>query len=233
MANDPQAWLDRASIDLHDDLHHREIFDDGAMMTGHSIIVDPSSMSSLLGGRKTQVRHIATSVLHQRRSGERIWVKEACVPGRVNPDTGGDVSATLRKAQFVVFGDGWRQYRDGRRRVGIPPTNAALTWLPAIHMPRWASRANLLIRSIHTEPLRQIHREDILASGLRSVAGLLWRWPSPISGFWRSPERAYQARWNMTHGTPGERWEDNPDVLAICFQVEQNAGASGTAMAAS
>lgn len=203
------------------------------ILTGHSILVDASSMGCLLDGSKTQVRHIATSALSKCRVGDRVWIKEACIAGRTDRSTGRDVSATLRNAQFVVFHDGWRQYRDGRRRTGAPPNNAALIWCPAIHMPRWASRADLLIKSVRTEHLQQISREDILASGLRSLAGLIWRWRTPISGFWRSPEHAYRARWNMTHGTPGERWEDDPAVLAIDFQVAKNAGEHRTAMASS
>lgn len=190
-------------------------------MTDRFIIVDAGAMRALLNDAKTQARRLAASTLRNCRPGDQIWVKEGFVAGRRPEGKSGDMSTSMRNAQFAVFADGWRQYRNGSRRKGPRPTNPELKWTPAIHMPRWASRATLVIESSRVERLQDISRSDVVAEGLQPLlAGLLWRWPSPIPGIWRDPMRAYAAVWNVANGTSGERWEDNPDVVVLSFRVK-------------
>lgn len=189
-------------------------------MTDPAIIFDPAAMRGLLASEKTQARRLATSPLRECRPGDRVWVKEACLGARLD-DESREISAPMREAEFAILVDGWRQYRDGRARAGHPPTNPNLAWIPAIHMPRWASRATLVIESVRTEPLRDISRQDLRAEGLRPVlGGLAWRWHRPVRGLWRDPLRAYAALWDTAHGTSGERWDDNPDILVLGFRLE-------------
>ena len=183
----------------------------------HPIIFDASAMRSLLAGAKTEARVLAGSPLRDCRPGDRLWVKEACVGGA---DGSQMIKTALSRASFVVFADGWRQYRDGRGERGPAPTNPNLRWVPAILMPRWASRATLIVEAVRLARLREIGPDEVVAEGRATrFAGLYWRRHKPVRGVWRDPRPAYAALWNGNHGTAGERWEDNPEVIVLSFRM--------------
>ncbi len=191
-------------------------------MTDYPVILDPSAMRGLLAGEKTELRRLVASPLAACRPGDRLWVRESCVAARLAPDGRSEESARLRNAELVVLADGWRQYRDGSGRAGAPPTNRRLLWTPAILMPRWASRASLLIEAARVEPLQAIRPEQVRAEGLRPVcAGLLWRWPPPVRGLWRDPVAAFAAMWDRHHATPGTRWRDDPAVVVLRVRLDR------------
>jgi hypothetical protein len=189
-------------------------------MADYPIIFDPAAMRSLLAGRKSQARLLASSPLRQCQPGDRLWVKESFAGGKTPFGQTHEIFAPVRSAEFVVFMDGWRQHRDGRGRAGPIPTSASLDWSPAIHLPRWASRRTLVVDRVRVEPLHQIDQAGVVAEGLvRPWGGLLWRWDQPGRGVWRDPGRAFATCWDRVHGTAGERWADNPDVVTLCFSL--------------
>jgi hypothetical protein len=181
-------------------------------VTEQSIIFDADAVRALLAGRKTQTRRLASSPLRGCRPGDQLWVKEICVGAKRTGTGNGEAAAALRDADIVVLRDGWRQDRNGSGRKGAAPTNPRLIWMPAVHMPRWASRATIVVESVRTERLRDISRADAIAeSQLR-----------PLARFFiglRDPRPAFAARWNRIHGTPGERWEDDPEVVVLGFRL--------------
>ena len=184
-----------------------------------SIIVDPGMASALLAGRKTQVRVGARSALSGSVPGDRLWVREACIAGRREAEQ--DIATLLKKAEFAIFTDGWRQYRDGSGQPGRQPGDGDYAWIAATQMPHWASRITLVVEWVRAERLQQITRPDIRAEGARSIlGGMLWRWPRPIPGRHLTARRAFAANWNVNHPTPGDRWEDNPPVIVLGFRVE-------------
>lgn len=182
-------------------------------------IADPGMASGLLSGQKTQMRVGIQSALARAAPGDRIWLREACIAGY---HKGGEIYSTSRaKAELVIFSDGWRQYRNGSGEAGPPPTDPDHEWISAMHMPKWASRATLVVEWVRTERLRQIGRADIRAEGaVPLIGGLLWRWPRPIPGLYRSSRRAFAHNWDIHHSIPGERWQDDPLVAVIGFRVE-------------
>ena len=164
----------------------------------------------------------AGSPLADCRPGDRLWVREAFVYGRTPEGEAQDVATARHTAEFVAFPDGWRRDPTGREWRGDPPKRDALIWTPGVHMPRWASRAGLLIDAVTIEPLHAMRQADFRAEGLEPLlCGLLWRWPRPIAGLWLRPERAYAARWNALHGKDGQRWRDNPEALVLRFRLVQ------------
>jgi hypothetical protein len=186
-----------------------------------SIIVDPGMARALISGRKRQLRQLAAGALAQCAPGDRIAVREACIPGRI--EDGRAYSTVRARAEFVTFPDGWRRHRDGSGHAGRPPVDIGHRWIAATHMPRWACRMTLLVEWTRTEPLRAITTGDIRAEGaLMLPLGLLCRWPRPIPGIHPGARRAFAAYWNINHGTAGERWEDNPLVTVLGFRVEPN-----------
>lgn len=107
--------------------------------------------------------------------------------------------------------------------------------VPAIHMPRWASRITLEVTGVRVERLQDISEADALAEGISRLAP-----PAPPhewsglnrftlngmgSGFcagsvsWNSPtaEALYLRLWEDIHG-PGS-WEANPWVWVVEFKV--------------
>lgn len=191
-------------------------------MSDRPIILDASAARSLLAGTRTQTRLLATSPLRNCQPGDRLWLKETCAGGRIPAGQSREHFAAIKSAEFVVFPDGWRQYRNGEGHAGSIPTSRKLQWTPAIHMPRWASRATLIVESVRIGPLQGIEPDAILAEGqLARFAGLFWRWRKPVRGLWRDPVCAFAAMWNAAHGTRGERWEDNPEIVALTFRVER------------
>jgi len=190
-----------------------------------SIIVDPGMACALLAGRKTQVRVGGLSALSRSLPGDRLWVREACIPGR--RQAGQDYATLLAKAEFAIFADGWRRHRDGSGHPGRRPGDDDYGWIAATHMPRWASRMTLVVEWTRAERLQQITRGDIRAEGAAPIlGGVLWRWPRPIPGRHLTARRAFAANWNVNHPTPGGRWQDDPPVIVLGFRVEPPESAS-------
>lgn len=186
-------------------------------MTEYPLLLDAAGLRALRTGAKTQTRLLASSPLSACQPGDRLWVKEGCA-GVQKVAGGQELSAKIGNADFVAFADGWRQYRDGSGHPGPPPTGSRIVWTPAIHMPRWACRTLLIVEHVEIRPLQSIGREDLRAEGgFMAAAGLFWRWRAPVRGIWRDPRGAFAALWNVTHGTAGERWEDNPAVVVLTF----------------
>lgn len=194
-------------------------------MIEYPILFDADAMRSLLAGRKSQVRLLAVSPLRACQPGDRLWVREVCAGGERAAVGGQEITAALRRAPYVVFMDGWRQDRHGQGKRGPVPTNPNLKWVPAILMPRWASRATLFVEAIRVARLCEIAPDEVVAEGrVTRFGGLYWRWHEPVRGVWRDPRRAYAALWDGNHGTSGERWEDNPEVIVLNFRLEGGKG---------
>ena len=180
----------------------------------HSVILDPASARALLNQRKTQLRLCAGHLLGNVAPGKRICGREACAPGRLQ--NGKEILTTLQRAEFVAFADGWRQDRAGHGWRGSKPHDPNEMWIGAVHMPAWACRIELELRSLRSEQLQAITAKDLSAEGVSLVlGGLLWRGPKPLPGLYRSARRAFAAHWDVTHPVPGLRWADNPQVLVL------------------
>lgn len=82
---------------------------------------------------------------------------------------------------------------------------------PCIHMPRWASRLWLTVAEARVQPLQKITLGDICAEGLASS---IYDFKPIQRGF-----AAWMELWNSLHTTEGERWQDDPWIVAITFDV--------------
>jgi len=185
------------------------------------VIADPGIAMALLTGRKTEMRVLAHGPLASVAPGDRIQVREACIPARI---VDGKLHATERnRAELVVFADGWRQHRDGSHERGRRPTDTYSQWIGAMYMPVWAQRLSLLVGSVRPARLQEMTRAEARAEGVVTVlGGLLWRRPKPIKGLYVDPRRAFRAHWDLLHA-PGDRWADDPEVVTIGLRVERRA----------
>lgn len=84
-------------------------------------------------------------------------------------------------------------------------------WRPCIHMPRWASRLWLEVTDVRVQRLQAISDADAIAEGIQIGEPLIGESPSAA--------RLFKHLWNSLHGSAGERWQDNPWIVAVSFEV--------------
>jgi hypothetical protein len=182
-----------------------------------SVIVDPGSGRALHRGTKAVLRVLAQGPLARCSAGDRVIVREAGVPGR--SANGVELATDLARADYMAFPDGWRQHRDGSGWQGVIPRDAEEKWVSALRMPDWACRTRLDVLAVTASRVQEVRVAEMRAEGLRRVLGCLW-WcwprPNPIAGL--SARGAYARLWTITHPTPGVRWADNPQTLALTLR---------------
>jgi hypothetical protein len=148
--------------------------------------------------------------------GDRLWVRETCRAEEL-PD-GLDGVRYLADDGFVSIHpneDGinrWLEMRDYGKR---PSPVARVKAVPAIHMPRWASRITLEITGVLVERLQDISCHDALAEGIprtRDGFGM----PDGSHFHCNDPRQSYFSLWEAING-PGSV-EANPWVWVVEFQ---------------
>jgi len=80
-------------------------------------------------------------------------------------------------------------------------------WKPAQHMKQEQSRLTLQIKEIRVERLSEISEEDALKEGVEYNGGC------------EVPSITFKMDWNATHKKPEEKFEANPFVWSIQFEV--------------
>ena len=165
-------------------------------MTDRPIIFSGPMVQALFDETKTQTRRLATSPLRLCKPGDRLYVREAWAKTSVAP-----IVETIDNP--------WTVYRvaDNRCDYGGP-------WKPSIHMKRVDSRITLVITDVKTEPLQNITEEDAKAEGAACVAERIGGKQRHVVGFGRI--------WEALHQKPGQRWGDNPEVVALTFTVQKH-----------
>ena len=144
--------------------------------------------------------------------GDFLWVREtwAPLPGCVVLN----VAFYRADGEHVVLDDG-----DGFTAVNKDGSEKS-PWRPSIHMPRWASRMTLEVKSVRVERLQDISEDDARAEGATpateppTAAALM---TAVGRGAWFMPHRsAFANLWNTING-PGA-WDANPWVWVIGFE---------------
>lgn len=186
-------------------------------MTDRGVIFSGPMVRALIAGRKRQTRRLATSPLRRCAPGDRLWVREnwqALSPGDYQPTTDGRY-ADVRYMATDPLADSDRDVR------GYP-------WRPSIHMPRWASRLTLIVGRVWVERLQAISDADAEAEGVvyETADPPFWYvpgvWPHSLTGVEveEGAAASYAKLWGHLHDRDGERWSDNPKVVAIEFEVQ-------------
>jgi hypothetical protein len=88
-------------------------------------------------------------------------------------------------------------------------------WKPAQHMKQEHSRLTLLIKEIRVEKLSEISEEDAMAEGFRNGFTEV----KNLGDFPFDAVDVFVKNWNATHKKPEEKFEANPWVWKIEFEV--------------
>lgn len=187
-------------------------------MRERPILFNAEMVAAILAGRKSQTRRIirgqppadwephynpetqawecpderATNWIFPRKCpfgvpGDRLWVREAWrlwegetwgVDGALDPD--------VLTGQLSRYDQGWLRGRPVEYRSD---TDAEGPWRPSIHMPRWCSRIDLEVVSVHPERLQAISDNDARAEGVKRYGGMYVdtsRHILPFSQLWDS-----------------------------------------------
>lgn len=181
-------------------------------MTGRGIIFSGPMVRALLAGRKTQTRRLAVlrngkpNPMTRWQAGDRCYVRESfAFVG------GGDPGLLITRADYPACVPGHYE--------NVPAYATEVRWTPSIHMPRWASRLTLTVEQVRIEPLQSISEADAIAEGLDWVAPGMWSVAPHMPIIGRDPCKVYSELWNSLHTDEGTRWDDNPQVVAITFEV--------------
>ncbi|HGP4154511.1 TPA: hypothetical protein ACLMQJ_002726 [Yersinia enterocolitica] len=216
-------------------------------MNEKPILFNSEMVNAILSGRKTQTRRIISEkTLHlfgvaasagechliemcdQRsqsfyaefcplgKPGDQLWVREAFATGLCTKST----LAYRATHKTEDLEEGWGE---------------TIKWTPSIHMPRWASRINLLITSVRVERLNDISEQDAMAEGITAKEVIIetryeggghveitaerFFFVGGDDEGYESAEEAFAELWDSIYGQKeGENWQANPWVWVIEFE---------------
>lgn len=89
------------------------------------------------------------------------------------------------------------------------PAGGARGWFPL----------RIVVTALRQEPLQAITENDAVAEGIHNINGV-YKYATPdLSDGYPSAREAYAGLWNSINKQPGQRWQDNPQVWVITFDL--------------
>jgi hypothetical protein len=160
----------------------------------------------------------ALSLCPYGKPGDRLWVRETCLAKELSDDEAVEYAVQCGDPEYPQFGlDGVLYPADAHFRPIENTREASERWgklstyggrrsavVPAIHMPRWASRITLEIVDVRVQRLNDISERDCCAEGCGS----------PITRDCKKPK--FQGLWESINGAGS--WDANPWVWVIEFK---------------
>jgi hypothetical protein len=154
--------------------------------------------------------------------GDRLWVRETFMPWRrtcveyphefdvLNRDGRGGLTLNEWIAEYGRNGVEVAYRADGDDEG----------WMPAIHMPRWASRLTLEITNVKVERVQEISEEDAIAEGVKldHRAEQEWTGTQKSSDCHRGRFAFLWDSINAKRDGGIYAWEKNPWVWALEFK---------------
>lgn len=150
--------------------------------------------------------------------GDRLWVKEAF---RVTAVHHGkeqvDASVSyVSDGEIIRHTDLFGYHSDRNTQIGQAHNFSLKNGInPSIHMPRWASRIDLLIKGVRVERLQDISEEDAWNEGVE-ISPLHH---SERDDFKDCPLKSFKRLWQSINGE--ESWNQNPWVWVLEFERTQ------------
>lgn len=199
---------------------------------------EPLLWESLVKGENGAYEHDWFTKCPYGTVGDQLWLRESWRIGAWNKDEsklcidycdGPRLEWIKIKEGFVKY---WEQsthdaHKSEHKETGNgfkwKPGESPCRWRPSIHMPRWASRINLLIKSIRVERLNEISEDDAKAEGVEpffSTHQSIGRDQTMTTGERISDcehRASFACLWDDIHGD--NSWQQNPWVWVVEFEV--------------
>lgn len=165
-------------------------------LTVRPVIFSTGMASKLWQGLKTETRRLSTSPLRRVKPGDLLYVRESIV-------------APTADHQPVLY------------LADDATVAATYRCTPSIHMKRIYSRMTLLVEDVSVHPIRAITEASCEAEGAeRALRPQYNSAPDYMkAGGQANYRNGFRELWNSLHNKEGETWLDNPEVVAIRFQV--------------
>lgn len=128
--------------------------------------------------------------------GDGLWVREtwqACAADGT-PYTDGFLKVMGPAGTYVAY------KADSKMGRGYYSEQPMSRWRPSIHMFRWASRDDLLVKEVRVERVQEITLEDCVAEGMMD-----------------SPLHSFMAAWDSINQDRGFGWHANPWVWVVSY----------------
>ncbi len=214
---------------------------EGKMSKGK--VFTAQEVQSILSGNKTMFREVIKNktsfedFLQTREVGDN-WYKDRTISMRGQGGLWGDYTLERFVEKFCPYQVGQKIFVKesfnifaGQVAYKQSLANAErYIWKPAQHMKQEHSRLTLLIKEIRVERLADISEEDAIAEGMfftdygkncygQQEAGWSWKKNKSFSECLGSAYWAFANKWNATHKKPEAKFEANPWVWSIQFEV--------------
>jgi hypothetical protein len=199
-----------------------------------SIVFSTEMIRALLAGRKFQTRRlvkvagvpwtfplsadaIAPGMLDSckyGKVGDRLWVREKiyCLDGNKLPKSKGD-----------DFDNLWCHGCDYATNIEDSELDTVTKTISPIYMPRWCCRIELVLTEVSIERVGDISKQDAISEGLASehiCEDILFGLPSwGHEHYLCDPRVVFADLWNSINTKPGTRFDDNPWVWVLKFEV--------------
>ena len=149
--------------------------------------------------------------------GDRLWVRETYAIMSV--DTG---TVSVARAERMPPGKTLAETDGGTEVIHVSLEDWVWAesrvdserWRPSIFMPRWACRIELeCMEDARAERLQDITEADAKLEGVE-VGNLI---PGNPNGWQERGSRrlGFRILWEKLHNKPGERWDDNPELVRV------------------
>ena len=203
-------------------------------MAERPILFGAPMVRAILAGKKTQTRRVVKFPRFAVAEcvepldgypGEWTWFHEGERMASIECPYGEPGDTLLVREQFAMP----RRVTNGGRESQLVPDHdvggvhyladgeapAGYRSRPSIHMPRWASRLTLLVKSVRVERLQEISKEDVIAEGVNVAiaaerTGIPWSSIPTLHDAWR-------LCWDSINGARAP-WASNPWVWVVEFE---------------
>lgn len=150
--------------------------------------------------------------------GDRLWVRETWGIGRlagrlIDPCLNYRADGALLPLVGNCSPDTWSIVGSQHEVNGTDLLKVREGWIPAIHMPRWASRITLEITDVRVERVQEISEKDAEAEGVTLDCPV-----GHIQSYQKSPYvYSFAQLWDSINAKRGHGWDTNPWVWALSF----------------